>query len=95
VGSKSKTSKEKSHMNTSLFKIILASTIAFTGWHMGMDWLDSASGKPFDPVKATQIRRSLLKIEWGQVGLCSRQFSKSKKITCKNSRVKLENYSKK
>jgi len=37
----------------------------------------------------------LLKIDWGQPGLCTEQFSKSKKITCKNSRVKLENYSKK
>jgi hypothetical protein len=59
-------------MNTSLFKIIFASTVAFTGWHMGIDWLDSSSGKPFDPIKATQIRRSLLKIEWGNPGLCSR-----------------------
>jgi hypothetical protein len=63
--------KEKSQMNTSPFKIIFASTLAFTGWHMGMDWLDSSSGKPFDPIKATMIRRSLLKIDWGNPGLCS------------------------
>ena len=59
-------------MNTSLFKIIFASTLTFTGWHMGMDWLDSSSGKPFDPIKASQLRRELLQIKWGNVGLCSK-----------------------
>lgn len=58
--------------SSTLFKFILGSTIGFTGWHMGFDWLDSSGDKPFDPVKATHLRRELLQIKWGQVGLCSR-----------------------
>lgn len=59
-------------MNTSLLKIILTTALGFTGWNLAVDWLDSSNSKPFDPLKATYIRRELLQIKWGNPGLCSR-----------------------
>ncbi len=52
-------------------KIILSCFIALTGWQLTNNWPTSTEFEAFNLLEAVSLRRELLHIQWGNVGLCN------------------------